>query len=145
MITFLAYTYNLPLLLPSLGASAVILFGAWESPFARPKSVLGGHIISATVGVLIAHLAGSTWWSIALGVTLAIGAMIHFKSLHPPGGATAFMAVYNNPNWEFILTPVAIGAILLLLIAALVKKLEVKSGKKFFQKSLLPCKKFVRN
>ncbi|ABB14685.1 HPP family protein [Carboxydothermus hydrogenoformans] len=74
-ISFLAFIYKIPLLLPSLGATAVILFSAYESPFARPKSVLGGHIISATVGVFIAHLAGSNWWSIALGVTLAIGAI----------------------------------------------------------------------
>ncbi|MCL6611309.1 MAG: HPP family protein [Peptococcaceae bacterium] len=79
-------------LLPSLGASAVLLYGACHVPMAQPRNVLGGHLVSAFFGVSAYQLFGDAWWVIAIGVTLAILAMAVTHTMHPPGGATAFMA-----------------------------------------------------
>lgn len=124
LVGFLAEHYGLPLLLPSFGASAVLLYAACHVPMAQPRNVIGGHILSALVGVTVYQVFGNTWWAITLGVTLAIVAMALTHSLHPPGGATAFMAVYNGQGFGFILSPVALGLVCLVVIALLVNNLS---------------------
>ena len=124
LVAFLAQFYRLPLLLPSFGASAVLLYAACHVPMAQPRNVIGGHLVSALMGVIVYQLFGDAWWSIALGVTLAIVAMTVTYTLHPPGGATAFVAVYTGQNFSFILSPVGIGAVCLILIALIVNNLS---------------------
>ncbi len=124
LVTLLSFYYRLPLLLPSFGASAVLLYAACSVPMAQPRNVIGGHVISALAGVIVYQLMGDAWWAITLGVTLAILAMTVTYTLHPPGGATAFMAVYNGQDFSFILSPVGLGALCLVLIAVLVNNLS---------------------
>jgi len=123
-VALLSAYYSLPLLLPSFGVTAVLLYAACHVPMAQPRNVVGGHLVSALMGVLSYQLFGSAWWVIALGVTAAILAMIITRTLHLPGGATAFLAVYNGQNFGFILSPVGIGAICLVVIAVLVNNLS---------------------
>lgn len=123
LVTYLSAYYHLPLLLPALGASAVLLYGACHVPMAQPRNVLGGHIISAFTGVAAYQLLGGAWWVIAVGVTLAILAMAATRTLHPPGGTTAFIAVYTGQDFGFILAPVGAGALFLIVIAILVNNL----------------------
>ncbi len=124
LVVLLSIYYNLPLLLPSFGASAVLLYAACNVPMAQPRNVIGGHVVSALVGVTVYQLFGNQWWSITLGVTLAILVMMVTYTLHPPGGATAFMAVYYEQGFGFILSPVGFGALCLVLIAVLVNNLS---------------------
>lgn len=119
MIAFLSLE-NLVLLLPSFGASAVLLFAARQVPMARPRNVFWGHLISAAAGVSTYWLWGANWWSLALGVTLAILGMLITDTLHPPGGATAFTAVLTHQGLSFIMTPVAMGVVWLLVVAKIV-------------------------
>ena len=116
-VAYLSLNYNAALLVPSFGASAVLLYAAAHVPMAQPKNVLGGHLVSAMVGVAVYRWLGLTWWTLALGVTLAILAMMFTDTLHPPGGATAFAAVFTHQNYLFILRPVAIGALILTAVA----------------------------
>lgn len=116
--------YDLSLLFPSLGASAVLLFAACQAPMAQPRNVIGGHLVSAAAGVLIYQLWGNQWWTIALAVTLAIFAMNLTKTLHPPGGATAFIAVYTEQSFSYVFTPVGIGAFLLVITAIVFNNLS---------------------
>ena len=124
LVAILADYYSAPLLVPSLGASAVLLYAACHVPMAQPRNVIGGHLISAVSGVFVYQTLGGAWWSLALGVTLAITLMTVTHTLHPPGGATAFVAVYTGQNYGFILAPVGLGAICLILIAILVNNLS---------------------
>lgn len=123
IVTFLSYWSDLPLLAPSFGASAVLLYAACNSPLAQPRNVIGGHLISAVVGVLIYQAVGINWWSITLGVALAILAMALTHTLHPPGGATAYLAVWSEQGFDFIFIPIALGAVLLVLVALLTNNL----------------------
>jgi CBS-domain-containing membrane protein len=118
-VTYLAYSYNLTLLAPSFGASAVLIYAACEVPMAQPKNVIGGHLISAITGTIIYQLFGLNWLTITLGVALAIVLMLITNTTHPPGGATAFIAVYTKQSFSFILTPILIGAIILVLAGIL--------------------------
>lgn len=117
------------LLIGSFGASAVLLYGAPSSPLAQPRNLLGGHLLSALVGVLIFQLAGTTLWlASALAVALAIVVMHLTRTLHPPGGATALIAVIGSEalhrlGFLYALVPVGLGAVCLLLVALLVNNL----------------------
>lgn len=117
LTAYLTLNYNMALLVPSLGASAVLLYAASHVPMAHPKNVLGGHIISAAVGVAVYQLWGLSWWTLSLGVTLAIASMMITDTLHPPGGATAFAAVFSKQHFSFIFTPVALGVLILVVVA----------------------------
>ncbi len=88
---------DLTLVVGSLGASAVLVYGAIRSPFAQPRNLVGGHVISGLVGVACFQLFGETSWLAApLAVSLAIAAMLVTKTVHPPGGATALIAVIGG-------------------------------------------------
>ncbi len=124
LVGALSAYHSLPLLFPSFGATAVLLYAACHVPMAQPRNVIGGHLISALAGVLTYHFLGGQWWSVTLGVTLAILAMTLTHTLHPPGGATAFVAVYNGQGFGFIVSPVGIGVLCLVVIAILINNLS---------------------
>lgn len=120
---------DLALVIGAFGATAVLVFGAPGSPLAQPWNVLVGHVISAAIGVAAAKLFGPGWLAAALAVGLAIFAMQMTNSLHPPGGASALIAVAGSQavqdlGWLYPLFPVAAGAIVLLALALIINKLR---------------------
>ncbi len=125
-VSYLSMNYSVPLLVPSFGASAVLLYAACHVPMAQPRNVVGGHLISAVAGVSVYQLLGLTWWSLALAVTLAIGAMMFTDTLHPPGGATAFAAVFTTQDYSFVFSPVLLGAVILVSVAIAVNNVGIK-------------------
>lgn len=112
-------------LIGSFGASCVLVYGVIQSPLAQPRNLIGGHVISALIGVTVQKLIPDIIWIAApLAVSLSIIAMQVTKTLHPPGGATALIAVTASPQikatgYMYVLTPVLSG-VLILLAAALV-------------------------
>ena len=117
------------LLLGSFGASAVLVYGAPRSPLAQPRNVLGGHVVSAVVGVA-SYQAFHRWpWlAAAVAVATALAAMHLTRTLHPPGGATALIAVIGGPKihslgYLYALVPAGLGAVLLLAVGLLVNNL----------------------
>ncbi len=106
-----------PLLIGSFGASAVLLFGAIDSPLAQPRNLVGGHVVSATVAVIVVALFGSSPVTMAVGVGLAIFVMNMTHTTHPPGGATALIGVQGAVGPIFILLPVLTGVLILLATA----------------------------
>jgi CBS-domain-containing membrane protein len=106
-----------PLLIGSFGASAVLLFGATDSPLAQPRNLVGGHLVSAAVAVAVVALLGSTPLTMAIGVGLAIFVMNLTHTTHPPGGATALIGVQGAVGPGFIVLPVLAGALILLVTA----------------------------
>ncbi len=105
------------LLIAPMAASAVLLFGAHESPLAQPRNLIGGHLIAAMVAVLIATLGGSGPFAMALAVGCTILVMDLTHTTHPPAGATAFLGVQGHAGVLFIAAPVLAGAAILLLVA----------------------------
>ena len=118
------------LLIGSFGATAVLVYGAIRSPLAQPRNVLGGHVLSALVGVLSYQIAGDIiWLAAAIAVATAIALMHVTKTLHPPGGATTLIAVIGGDSihhlgYYYALIPVGLGALLLLAVALLVNNLQ---------------------
>jgi len=117
------------MIIGSFGASAVLIYGAIQSPLAQPRNLLGGHVISALIGVSLYKLLPSDLWLAAsLAVALAIAVMHLTKTLHPPGGATALIAVIGSSKvhdlgYIYVLIPVASGALIMLIVALLVNNI----------------------
>jgi len=108
-------------LVAPIGASAVLVFAVPASPLAQPWPVIGGNILSALVGVVVANTAAAYEWAPALAVGLAIAVMSIARCLHPPGGAAALTAVIGGPavhalglNFPFV----AVGLNSVILVAA---------------------------
>jgi len=120
---------DLVMLIGSFGASAVLIYGAIGSPLAQPRNLLGGHIFSAVVGVSCFRLFSSQLWlASALAVATAIAVMQLTGTVHPPGGATALIAVIGSDKihalgFMYVLVPVGVGAVLMLIVALVVNKL----------------------
>lgn len=119
--TIYGHSANLPLIVAPIGASAVLLFAVPTSPLAQPWPIIGGNIISATIGVSIAHLVDHTVIAAGLAVALAILAMSLARCLHPPGGAAALTAVVGGPaitgsGFLFPLFPVGLNSLILLVV-----------------------------
>ncbi|MBF0462707.1 MAG: HPP family protein [Magnetococcales bacterium] len=120
---------DLALLIGSFGASAVLIYGTPNSPLAQPRNLVGGHLVSAIVGVALFQWLGAIpWLAAALAVSLAIACMHLTKTVHPPGGATALIAVIgstplHNLGFSYVLTPIGLGVVCLLTIALLINNL----------------------
>lgn len=121
---------DLTLLIGSFGASAVLVYGAIKSPLAQPRNLIGGHIISGLIGVACYQLFGETvWLAASMAVSLAISAMLVTKTLHPPGGATALIAVIGGKKihalgFIYAFVPAGLGAFVLLIVALIVNNLS---------------------
>ena len=114
---------DLLMIIGSFGASAVLIYGAVQSPLAQPRNLIGGHVLSALIGVTTFKLLGNhTWLAASVAVATAIAVMHLTKTLHPPGGATALIAVIGSPGvhdlgFLYVLFPAGLGAAIMLVIA----------------------------
>lgn len=120
---------DLSLVVGSLGASAVLIYGAIRSPLAQPRNLLGGHIVSALVGV--------TCWKLfhqypgiaeAIAVATSIAIMHLTRTLHPPGAATSLIAVIGSPaihkiGYMYVLVPATLGPVIMLIVALLINNI----------------------
>ena len=110
------------LIVPSMGASAVLLFAVPHGALAQPWNVLGGHLFSALVGVSCYLLIPQSFIAAGLAVGLSIGVMYYLRCIHPPGGATALAAVIGGDathalGYQFVLTPVLLNVMVILVVA----------------------------
>lgn len=110
------------LIVPSMGASAVLVFAVPHGKLSQPWALFGGHLISAFIGVLCYQLVPDIFLAAGLAVGLAIGAMHLLNCIHPPGGATALAAVIggsaiNSLGFEYMLTPVLVNTVVIFFTA----------------------------
>jgi CBS-domain-containing membrane protein len=116
------------LIVASMGASAVLLFAVPHGPLSQPWHLVGGHLISALIGVTCARYVEPALFAAALAVGIAIGAMYYLQCIHPPGGATALTAVVGGSavqdlGYHFVLTPVLLNVAVILVTAIAVNAL----------------------
>lgn len=110
-------------LVGSFGASSVLIYGAVYSPLAQPRNLVGGHVVSALVGVTVfKFMPDIIWLTAPMAVSFSVVAMQVTRTLHPPGGATALIAVsagtkITELGYTYVLSPVFSGAVILLAVA----------------------------
>jgi CBS domain-containing membrane protein len=119
---------DLPWVVASMGASAVLLFAVPHGPLSQPWNFVGGHLISAFIGISVAKLVPATVPAAALAVGIAISVMYITRCLHPPGGATALSAVVGSPTvhalgYQYMVTPIFINVAVMLVWALVINNL----------------------
>ena len=127
LLVFYSSSYFIPdassyLIVASMGASAVLLFAVPHGPLSQPWPLIGGHLISAVIGVTCAKFIPDVFIAGSVAVGLAVAAMYYFHCIHPPGGATALSAVVGGNavhqlGYQFVLSPVLINVIAIISVA----------------------------
>ena len=128
ILTILTYKSSLGLFLAgSFGSSMVLLFGFPESPFAQPKNVFFGHLITALVGVIFVNLITlPIYISIALAVGVGVFLMILLNIVHPPAGGNPIMVIIGSVSYDYLILPIISGCIIIISLAILINKFILK-------------------
>ncbi len=113
-----------PWLMASLGGSCVLVFVVWNAPLSQPRNIIGGHFISAVIGLSMYSLLGSGIVSISLGVGLTIFCMAFSGVIHPPAGANPIIIILGGYGWSYLVMPVLIGALIIVLFGLLINNLR---------------------
>ena len=127
---FREITAKYPLLFASIGASAVLIFGLPTSEYSQPRSVIGGHFFSAIAGVTAyRYLKIDPILAAAMAVSLASFLMAVTNTMHPPGGATALLAVIGSEDFHhlgywFAITPCVTSASILVFLGIIINNLS---------------------
>ncbi|MHB0775612.1 HPP family protein [Halomonas sp. WWR20] len=118
MIAYLTQLAGVPLLMAPFGATCVLLFAAPGAPLAQPRNIIGGHVVSALVGLLVLQWLGAGPLAMGVGVGVAIALVQFLRVVHPPAGANPLVVIMAGiTDVNFLLTPVLTGSMVLVLIA----------------------------
>ena len=130
VLTVLTYKSALGLFIAgSFGSSMVLLFGFPESPFAQPKNVFFGHLVTAMVGVIFVTLIPLPMFiNIALAVGVGIFFMILLNVVHPPAGGNPIMVIIGSVSYDYLLSPIIFGCIIIIFLAILINKFLLKKN-----------------
>ena len=130
VLTVLTYKSALGLFLAgSFGSSMVLLFGFPESPFAQPKNVFFGHLITAIVGLLFLNFVPlPIFLTIPLAVGFGVGLMILLNVTHPPAGGNPIIVIIGSVSFDYLLSPVISGSVIIIIFAIIVNKFILKKS-----------------
>ena len=128
ILTFLTYKTTFGLfLIASFGSSMVLLYGYPESPFAQPKNIFFGHLLTAFVGIVILNfITLPIYISIPIAVGLGVGLMILFNVTHPPAGGNPIIVIIGSVSFDYLLNPIILGSIIVLIFGVLINKFVLK-------------------
>lgn len=128
ILTILTYKSTLGLFLAgSFGSSMVLLFGFPESPFAQPRNVFFGHLVTTFVGVIFVHFIQlPIYINIALAVGVGIFFMILLNVVHPPAGGNPIMVIIGSVSYDYLIFPTITGCFIIILLAIIINKFILK-------------------
>ena len=127
-LTLLTYKTDYGIfLIASFGSSMVLLFGYPESPFAQPKNIFFGHLLTSIVGVIFLYLVPlPIYIIIPLAVGLGVGLMIILNVTHPPAGGNPIIVIIGSVSIDYLINPIIIGSIIILLFGVVLNRLILK-------------------
>ncbi|MFF5996123.1 HPP family protein [Lysinibacillus sp. KU-BSD001] len=125
-LLFLTQLTHTSWLMASLGASCVLVFGAWNAPFSQPRNVIGGHLLSGIIGISFYMLFGSHPLAISVAVGFTIFAMMLTRTVHPPAGGNPIIIMLGGYSWPYLVAPVIIGAVVIVIYAVLINNIRQK-------------------
>ena len=130
VLTFLTYKTEFGIfLLASFGSSMVLLYGYPESPFAQPKNVFFGHLVTSLVGMLFLNFIPLPLYIIIpLAVGFGVMFMILFKVTHPPAGGNPIIVIIGSVSFDYLFTPVIIGSIIIIIFAIVINRFILKKS-----------------
>jgi CBS-domain-containing membrane protein len=114
---------QMPLLWAPFGGTLVLIFAAQRSPYAQPINVLGGHLLAASISLVMVWLLPHNTWTLMLTVGVVIAAMRLARVTHPPAGANPIVIFIAQPTWWIVLPALAVGALAILLLGYLIHRM----------------------
>ena len=130
ILTFLTYKTEYGIfLLASFGSSMVLLYGYPESPFAQPKNVFFGHLVTAVVGLIVLHFIPLPLYAIIpLAVGFGVGLMILLNVTHPPAGGNPIIVIIGSVSFDYLISPVITGSIIIIIFAIIINRFILKKS-----------------
>ena len=123
---FIGANYGI-FLIASFGSSMVVLFGYPESPFAQPKNIFFGHLLTSLVGVLfVIFIPLPIFVSIPLAVGIGVGLMILLNVPHPPAGGNPIIVIMGSVSFDFLINPIISGTIIILIFGIILNRIILK-------------------
>ncbi len=128
VLTFLTYKTDYGIfLIASFGSSMVLLYGYPESPFAQPKNIFFGHLLTSIVGILFLYFIHlPIFITIPLAVGLGVGLMILLNVTHPPAGGNPIIVIIGSVSIDYLINPIIIGSLIILFFGVVLNRLILK-------------------
>jgi len=130
ILTFLTYKTEFGIfLLASFGSSMVLLYGYPESPFAQPKNVFFGHLVTSVVGLFFLYFIPlPIFLTIPLAVGFGVGLMILLNITHPPAGGNPIIVIIGSVSLDYLISPVILGSIIIIIFAIIVNRFILRKS-----------------
>ena len=130
ILTFLTYRTEFGIfLLASFGSSMVLLYGYPESPFAQPKNVFFGHLVTAIVGLIVLHFIPlPLYLIIPIAVGFGVGLMILLNITHPPAGGNPIIVIIGGVSLEYLISPVITGSVIIIVFAIILNRFILRKS-----------------
>ena len=127
-LTFLTYKTPFGLfLVASFGSSMVLLFGYPESPFAQPKNIFFGHLLTAFIGIIVLKFFPlPIYITIPIATGLGVCFMILFNVTHPPAGGNPIIVIIGGVSFEYLISPIILGSIIVLVFGVVINRFVLK-------------------
>ena len=116
-------------LLASFGSSMVLLYGYPDSPFAQPKNVFFGHLVTAIVGLIVLHFVPlPIYLNIPIAVGVGVGLMILLNITHPPAGGNPIIVIIGGVSLEYLISPVITGSVIIIIFAIILNRFILRKS-----------------
>tara|TARA_Y100000996_G_C22187741_1_gene505639 strand:- start:138 stop:602 length:465 start_codon:yes stop_codon:yes gene_type:complete len=114
-------------LIASFGSTMVLLYGYPESPFAQPKNIFFGHLLTSLVGIICLNfIAMPIYVIIPIAVGLGVGLMILLNVTHPPAGGNPIIVIIGSVSYDYLISPVILGSIIVIVFGVLINRIILK-------------------